>query len=61
MLFKYPLKVRLIGKPGFKCHIGNQFAATQPFLGELDSLVEHKRVGRHAVMLFERADQVGRR
>jgi len=40
MLFKYPLKMRLIGKPGFKCHIGNQFTDTQPLPRELDSLVE---------------------
>ena len=45
MLFEYPLKVRLIDKPGFKCHIGNQFSPTQTLPGELDSLVELAGMG----------------
>ncbi len=58
MLFERPLKMRLIGKPGFQGHICDQLPAAQTLAGELDALVDHKRVGRHAVMLFEGADQV---
>lgn len=60
MLLEGSLKMRLIGKPGFQRDIRDQLAAAQALAGKLDALVDQKRVGRHAVMLFESADQVRR-
>jgi hypothetical protein len=61
MLFERPLKMRLIGKPGLQRDVSDQPAAAQLLLGKLDPAVDQKRVGRHAEMLLERADQVRRR
>jgi hypothetical protein len=58
MLFKRPLKVRLVGKSASSA----TSAISLPWrVGpELDASVDQEGVGCHAVMLFERADQVGR-
>lgn len=60
MLFERPLKMRLISKPRLQRHIRNQPPATQTLAGKLNALVDQKRMGRYAVMLFERADEVRR-
>lgn len=61
MLLERPLEMRLVGKPRFQRHVGDQLAIAQLILGKLDTPVDQEGVGRHAVMLLERADQVGGR
>ena len=60
MLFKRPLKVRLVGKSRFQCDVGDQLAVAQLVPGKLDASVDQEGVGCHAVILFAREDQVGR-
>ena len=61
VLFEGALEVRLVGKARGQGDVGNQCAIAQLAAGKLDASVDHEGVGRQAVILLERADQVRRR
>lgn len=61
VLFEGALEVCLVGKARGQGDVGNQCAIAQLAAGKLDASVDHEGVGRQAVILFERADQVRRR
>ncbi len=61
VLFENPLEMRLIGKTGLLCDIGNQRTLAQLRLGMLDASIDQIGVGRHVVTLLEGTDQVSLR
>lgn len=61
MLFEGALEMRLVGKTGRQRHVCDQRAVAQLGARKLNAPVDQKRMRREPVILFERADQVGRR